>query len=48
MCPDSDSLTGLLEPRPEDLVSVESRQYFELVMNDSAPPPSYSSVALGK
>jgi hypothetical protein len=45
------SLTGLLEPRQEDLVSLESRQYFELVMKDNSAdslPPSYSSVALGK
>jgi hypothetical protein len=42
-------LTGLLEPRPGDVLSAESKKYFDqLVSSRFLLPPSYSAVALGK
>jgi hypothetical protein len=46
---DSPSLTGLLEPRPEDVLSMDSKAYFEsIITSNLSVPASYSSVALGK
>jgi hypothetical protein len=46
---DSPSLTGLLEPRPEDVLSMDSKSYFDsIIKSNLSIPASYSSVALGK